>query len=75
MKVLSIPEEFSLEGKNAVYTASYTKKSDTLIFNDKWKRKSKKIEVPEYENYRNLCNEIVNYAKRPVIMLSTGENR
>lgn len=75
MKVLSIPEEFSIEEKNADYTASYTKKSDTLIFNDNWKRKSKIIEVSEYTKYRNLCNEIVNYAKRPVIMLSTGGNR
>jgi len=75
MKVLSIPEEFSLKGKNAGYTASYTKKADTLIFNDTWKQESKIIRVSEYENYRNLCNEILNYAKRPVIMLSTGGNR
>jgi len=75
MKVLSIPEEFSLKGKNAGYTASYTKKANTLIFNDTWKQESKIIRVSEYENYRNLCNEILNYAKRPVIMLSTGGNR
>ncbi len=73
MKILSVPEEFSRKEKNAEYTASYTEKDDTLIFKDNWKRKDKKIEVSEYINYKDLCNEILNYVKRPVIMLPGGK--
>jgi hypothetical protein len=72
MKILSIPEKFSQEEKNAKYTASYTQKGDTLIFKDDWIRKDKKIEASEYNNYKELCNEILNYAKRPVIMMLRG---
>ena len=75
IKVLSIPESFSEKENTGEYTASYTDKGVTLIFKDNWKRKNKKIKVSEYSSFRNLCNEIVNYAKRPVIMLSTGGNR
>jgi hypothetical protein len=72
MKILSVPEKFSRKEKNAEYKASYTQKGDTLIFKDDWKRKDKKIEVSEYNNYKELRNEVLNYVKRPVIMLSTG---
>jgi len=75
IKILSIPEQFAGKEKNAEYTASYTQKGDTLIFKDAWRRKDKKIEVSEYSNYKALCNEILNYAKRPAIMLLTGGNR
>jgi transglutaminase-like putative cysteine protease len=72
IQILSIPEKLSRTGKNAEYAASYTQKGDTLIFKDEWRRKNKTIKVSEYNNYRNLCNEVLNYTKRPVIMLSTG---
>ena len=75
MKVLSVPESFSEKENNGEYTASYTDKGGTLIFKDNWKRKNKKIKVSEYNNFRNLCNEIQNYAKRPVIFLSKGGDR
>lgn len=75
MKILSRPEKFSRKIKNAEYEAFYIEKNDTLIFKDNWKRKDKKIEISEYNNYRNLCNEILNYAQKPVIMLSTGGER
>jgi hypothetical protein len=75
MKILSIPESFSKNEKNAGYTASYTEKGDTLIFSDKWKREDKTIEASEYQNFRNLCNEILNFVKRPVILLSAGGNK
>jgi hypothetical protein len=75
MKVLSVPESFSEKDNNGEYTASYTDKGGTLIFKDDWKRKNKKIKVSEYNNFRNLCNEIQNYAKRPVIFLSKGGDR
>lgn len=75
MKILSIPEKFSRKEKNAEYIASYRQKSDTLKFEDDWKRKDKKIEVSAYSDYKDLCNEILNYAKRPVIMLLSGGKR
>jgi hypothetical protein len=74
IKILSIPEQFSGKSKNAEYTASYTQKGDTLIFKDDWKRKDRKISVSEYKDYKALCNEILNYVKRPVIMQLTGGN-
>lgn len=75
MKILSVPEKFSRKEKNASYTASYVEKGDTLIFKDDWIRKDKKIEVSEYNNYKELCNEVLNYAKRPVIMQLSGGKR
>ncbi|MBN1693769.1 DUF3857 domain-containing protein [candidate division WOR-3 bacterium] len=72
IKILSLPEKFTRKEKNAEYTASYMEKGDTLIFKDDWIRKDKKIEVSEYNNYKELCNEVLNYAKRPVIMLLRG---
>ena len=75
MKILSVPEKFSRKEKNASYTASYVEKGDTLIFKDDWIRKDKEIEVPEYNNYKELCNEVLNYAKRPVIMQLSGGKR
>ena len=72
MKILSVPEAFSRKEKNAEYSALYTEKSDTLIFEDNWKRKDKKIKVSEYTDYKSLCNEILNYAKRPVIIILHG---
>ena len=74
MEILSVPEKFSRKEKNARYTASYFEKGVTLIFKDDWIRKDKKIEVSEYNNYIELCNEVLNYAKRPVIMLLSGGN-
>jgi hypothetical protein len=74
IKILSIPEQFYGKSKNAGYTASYTQKVDTLIFKDDWKRKDRKISISEYKDYKALCNEILNYAKRPVIMQLTGGN-
>jgi hypothetical protein len=73
MKILSIPEQFSRKSKSAEYIASYTQKEDTLIFNDDWKRKNRKIEISEYKDYKALCNEILNYVKRPVILKGWGE--
>jgi hypothetical protein len=75
MKILSLPEKFSQKEKNAEYTASYMEKGDTLIFKDDWIRKDKKIAVSEYNNYKELCNEVLNYAKRPVITLLRGGKR
>ncbi len=72
IKVLSLPEKFSQTVKNAEYTASYTQKGDTLIFQDNWRRRDKTIKASEYGDYRNICTEVLNYTKRPVIMLSTG---
>jgi len=75
IKVLSLPEKFSQTGKNAEYTASYVEKGDTLVFQDNWQRKDKTITASEYGNYRNICTEVLNYTKRPVIMLSTGAKK
>jgi len=72
IKILSLPEQFSQTGKNVEYTASYTQKGDTLIFKDNWRRKNKTIKASEYSDYRNICTEVLNYTKRPLIMLSTG---
>ncbi len=74
IKIVSVPEQFSGKSKNAEYTASYTQKEDTLIFKDDWKRKNRKISVSEYKDYKTLCNEILNYVKRPVIMQLIGGN-
>lgn len=75
MKILSVPEKFYQEKENAKYTASYVERGDTLIFKDDWIRKDKKIKVTEYNNYKELCNEVLNYVKRPVIMLHQGGKR
>jgi len=72
IKILSLPEEFSRKGKNPEYTASYTQKGDTLTFKDNWRQKNKTIKASEYSDYRNLCTAVLNYTKRPVIMLSIG---
>jgi transglutaminase-like putative cysteine protease len=75
MEIISVPETFSRKEKNAEYKASYTEKGNTLIFEDNWNRKDKKIEVSEYPNYKSLCDKVLNYAKKPVIITLQGGER
>ncbi|MEO0294198.1 MAG: DUF3857 domain-containing transglutaminase family protein [candidate division WOR-3 bacterium] len=73
VEILSLPEKISLSNSKVEYSAFYLVKEDTLIFKDVWKRRDKKIKVSEYKEYKNLCNKLLKYVERPIIMKVKGD--
>ncbi len=75
MEILSTSESFQIQRSKGSYRAGYEEEGDTLIFRDDWKRKGRIIPKEEYSEYKSLCNEVIEYAKKPIILILRGGNR
>ena len=70
-RVYYIPEKVKLECKFADYIAEYTLLSDgkKILFEDKFRRKVRKIPVKDYEEYKRFLESVSAFSKKKVFLV------
>jgi len=68
MKVEYLPPPIQIKTKHATYKAGFKRTSQKIIFTDDFKRKDRIIPVKDYKEYKELCENIMNYFKKPIIL-------
>lgn len=68
VKILSVPDEISIDNGKLEYKGRYTIKDNVLIFEDSYKRYDRRIEPEEYGRFRENIIKIKNFVNKPVIL-------
>ncbi len=68
MEVEYLPSPLHLKIKHAEYTAVFKKQKRKIVFEDDFKRKDRIIPVSDYIEYKKMCESIMNYFKKPIIL-------